>query len=90
MIDKRGIKPGAETTLQFHPEVEQYELVGSVYPLWPADAMKRVAETKTIVVDFHTLPILWSRTPPHNYLVLQVVKRLGTQYETVRVLAEFD
>lgn len=85
----RSIRPGVETTLQFHPSVGLYELVGSAYPLWPPSAMAIEEATKTLFVDFDMLPIGWEKTPPYSRLVLQRMRALGPHHSTVKVLGEF-
>lgn len=83
----RSIRPGVETTLQYHPSVNRYELVGSAYPMWSIAAMQVEDATKTIFVDFNMAGA--ATTSPHDYLVLQKLRGLGPHHSTVKVLGEF-
>lgn len=90
----RSIRPGVETTLQYHPSVELYELVGSAYPMWRANEAKFEPVTKTLLVDFNAIPNAVDDRDdnpfPGSVLVLKVIKQLGPLHKTVLVLAEFD
>ena len=100
MTDRKSIRAGKLTTLQFHPAQNVFELVGIGHGcLFPPHATERrhpegskvegpqVGDLVFLTVLEHYIP--GPIFPGATHYVVRVTKRLGVNHETVEFLGEF-